>query len=259
MKSMDRPVLSVIIPVYNEAPTIVMLLHVVANAAYNKQIIVVDDGSTDAGVDLVERWAQNAQCHVTILRHQVNRGKGMAIRTGLEAATGQLVLIQDADLEYEPADYPRLVEPILDGGADVVFGSRYLSGEYSAARLLHRFGVCVLNLLVRLLYGQLVTDEATCYKVMPTRLLRRFDLKCERFEFCAEVTAKVCRLKLRLVEVPIRYRPRTAAEGKKIRWHDGLQAVWTLLRWRFARLEALGSDETQERAARGGGAASLQL
>jgi hypothetical protein len=119
--------------------------------------------------------------------------------------------------------------------------------------------VGVLNLLVRLLYGQLVTDEATCYKVMPTRLLQRFDLKCRRFEFCPEVTAKVCRLKLRLVEVPIRYRPRTAAEGKKIRWHDGLQAIWTLLRWRFARLEALGSDETHERAARGCGAASLLL
>jgi dolichol-phosphate mannosyltransferase len=236
-RSAQRWELSVIVPVYNEAVTIAELLDRVLAVACRKQLVIVDDGSTDATRAVVDDWRsrQGSADKVQLLTHPVNRGKGAAIRTGLAGVRGDVVLIQDADLEYEPADYLRLIEPILVGEADVVFGSRYLSGENHLPWTANRLCVHLLNSMVRMLYGQRITDEATCYKAFRTDVLRRLDLQCERFEFCPEVTAKVCRMGIRIHEVPIRYHPRTVSEGKKIRWRDGVEAISTLLYWRFAR------------------------
>ncbi len=225
----DGPLLTVVIPVYNEAPTVDALLRRVLAAPYDKQVIVVDDGSTDGTGDILARWADSPG--IEVFTHPSNRGKGTAIRTALQAARGRFTLIQDADLEYDPADYPRLVEPLLAGQADVVYGSRRLGGQSRRWSVLG-LGVSLLNVCVRLLYGVRITDEATCYKAFHTAALRAMDLRCERFEFCPEVTAKSCRMGLRIVEVPIRYHGRTTREGKKLRWHDGIEALRTLWRWR---------------------------
>ncbi|MEZ6114143.1 MAG: glycosyltransferase family 2 protein [Pirellulaceae bacterium] len=155
-------------------------------------------------------------------------------RTGLTRATGRFVMIQDADLEYNPADYTVVLEPLLRGDAQVVYGSRYMGQRWNCRQNLRLFrhGVSLLNLAVRILYGQRLTDEATCYKAMPTDLLRSLDLQCERFEFCPEVTAKLCRLGIKIHEVPISYRPRGHAAGKKLRWRDGIEALRVLWRYR---------------------------
>jgi dolichol-phosphate mannosyltransferase len=227
-----RPLLTVIVPAYNEEGTIDDLLRCVVAAPYDKQIVVVDDGSTDATAEIGACWAkEDSRCE--LVRQHGNRGKGAAIRAGLAQARGQYTIIQDADLEYDPADYPRLLEPLLAGTADIVYGSRYLAPCIEGKQpLTFRWGVSALNLAVRALYGARLTDEATCYKVFPTALLRAMDLRCERFEFCPEVTAKACRMGLKILEVPITYRPRSIAEGKKIRWRDGWEALRTLWRWR---------------------------
>ena len=228
----EIPLLSVIIPVYNEAATVARLVDRVLAVPCPKQLILVDDGSTDGSAAILKTWADHPD--VILLRHSHNRGKGAAIRTGLAHARGRFTLVQDADLEFDPCDYPRLLGPLLQGQADIVYGSRYLRplpGRRSCGRLF-RYGVALLNLAVRLLYGVRLTDEATCYKVFPTDVLRAMDLQCERFEFCPEVTAKACRIGSIIAEVPIRYTPRTAAEGKKIRWTDGWEALRTLWKWR---------------------------
>lgn len=216
--------LTVIIPAYNEHSTIGELLRRVRAAPYDKQIIVVDDASTDATADVL------AGCDCQVIRHLANRGKGAAIRTGLACAVGAFTIIQDADLEYDPQDYTRVIEPLLLG-ADCVYGSRYMEGNRMGA-FKNRAGVSALNVAVRFLYGARLTDEATCYKAFPTEVLRAMDLQCERFEFCPEVTAKVLRMGLRITEVPIRYQARGVAEGKKICWRDGVEALQTLWRWR---------------------------
>ena len=228
----DTPLLTVIVPVYNEVQTIEELLRRVLAAPFEKQVVVVDDGSTDGTVEVLERWEGHAQ--VELLRHSKNRGKGAAIRTGLEHAVGRFTIIQDGDLEYHPEDYPRLIEPLLSGEAQVVYGSRYLrrKGEPRRRWRLFRCGVAALNVCVRLLYGARLTDEATCYKAFPTEVLRAMELECERFEFCPEVTAKACRLGLTIWEVPISYDARSVQAGKKIRWTDGLEALAALWRWR---------------------------
>jgi hypothetical protein len=223
------PLLTVIVPVYNEAPTIGRILARVLSAPYAKQVIVVDDGSTDATPDILRILAERPE--VTVLTHDRNRGKGRAIRTALVHAQGTYILIQDADLEYWPEDYPLLIEPLLAREADVVYGSRYLNPSQRHGHGLFRYGVSFLNLCVRWLYGVRLTDEATCYKVFPTSTLQAMNLQCERFEFCPEVTAKACRMGLRIREVPIRYDARGSAEGKKIRWTDGMAAFRTL--WTF--------------------------
>jgi glycosyltransferase involved in cell wall biosynthesis len=243
---LEQELLTVIIPVYNEAATIDEILHKVLAAPYQKQIVVVDDGSSDQTPLILEAW--KGQPQVELQRHLYNRGKGAAIRTGLDYARGRFVIIQDADLEYDPQDYPCLIEPLLRGQAQVVYGSRYLQrhplgphpnpprprGGQGGGRpiSLFRFGVSVLNLCVRLIYGVRLGDEATCYKAFPTSLLRRLDLQCEGFEFCPEVTAKICRLGWKILEVPIHYDPRTVQAGKKIRWRDGWEALATLWKWR---------------------------
>lgn len=229
------PIVSVIIPVFNEVRTIDELLQRVVDAPYCKQIIVVDDGSTDGSVQKLAAWS--IRDGIEVRSHRQNRGKGAAIRTGLEYATAEYTIIQDADLEYDPGDYPRLIEPLRQGIARVVYGSRYLrDDEFSKpAWRMFDWGVKLLNAFVYLLYGLRITDEATCYKAMSTSLLKSLRLRCERFEFCPEVTAKVCRAGIAIHEVPIRYESRTHAAGKKIGWRDGVTALGTLLYWRFAK------------------------
>lgn len=219
--------LSVIIPVYNERETIAEALRRVKAVPIEKEIIVVDDASTDGSLELLARDAE-----IRLLRHPENRGKGSAIRTALAAVTGDVVIIQDADLEYDPSDYPLLVEPIRRGEARVVYGSRFLQ---SRPRMRWTNLLCnrLLALAANVLYGARITDEATCYKVFDAALLRELPLVCRRFEFCPEVTAKLRRRGVRIHEVPIRYTARTFDAGKKIRAWDAVEAFWTLLRYRF--------------------------
>ena len=247
LQSTDRPELTVIVPVLNEMATIAELLRRVLAAPYRKQVIVVDDGSSDGTVEVLEAWEGHPE--VELLAHSRNRGKGAAIRTALENALGRFTIIQDADLEYDPQDYPRLIEPLLSGEAQVVYGSRNIDRRRVRGRpwSLFGLGVLVLNLCVRILYGLRVTDEATCYKAFPTALLRAMNLECERFEFCPEVTAKASRMGLTIREVAIAYAPRNAREGKKIRWTDGLEALATL--WKYRKWQpAAGMDQRLHQA-----------
>lgn len=228
---MTRVELSVLVPVYNEAATVDALLERVRAAPYRKQVIVVDDGSSDGTAQQLEKWRDAPG--FTVLIHPKNRGKGAAIRTALAHASAPFIIIQDADLEYDPNDYPRLIEPLRRGEARVVYGTRYQSGLNDLPWTRFRIAVHLLNGMVRLLYGARITDEATCYKAFETALLQSLPLRCERFEFCPEVTAKVLKRRIAILEVPISFRYRTAAEGKKIGWTDGLEAIWTLLKYRF--------------------------
>lgn len=225
--------LSVIIPVFNEESTIDEVIRRVRSVGLGDtelEIIVVDDKSTDGTPAKLAKY-HDEPC-ITVVRHDVNRGKGAAIRTGLGEVTGDLTIIQDADLEYDPNDYPRLIEPISNGWADVVYGSRF-KGSAEGMAPANLLANKILAYVATILFGKKITDEATCYKMFRSDVLRSFDLKCERFEFCPEVTAKTLKRGYRLVEVPISYRGRTVASGKKIKARDGLEAIWTLLRYRF--------------------------
>jgi glycosyltransferase involved in cell wall biosynthesis len=232
--------LTIIVPVFNEERTVGELLARLAAGPYpDRQVIVVDDGSTDRTPELLAEWADRPGW--LVLRQPANRGKGSAVRLGLDHAAGEVTVIQDADLEYDPADLPAVVGPVLRGEARAVYGSRVLGGQqgrpwYSPYRL----AVAGLNHLARLLYGQRLTDHATCYKALPTALWRALDLRAERFELCAEVTAKLSRLGIPIREVGISYRPRTRAEGKKIGWRDAVAAAQTFVRWRFSPAPATG-------------------
>jgi glycosyltransferase involved in cell wall biosynthesis len=219
--------LSVLIPVYNEIRTIQETLTRVQAVDMEKEIIVVDDCSTDGTRELLKSIPG-----IELILHDVNMGKGMAIRTALEHVTGEVVIIQDADLEYDPNDYPALVEPIESGKADVVYGSRFLRGKpkmHPANYLANR----ILALAASILFMHRITDEATCYKAFRTSLIKSFPLTCRRFEFCPEVTAKVFRRGAKYAEVPVHYAARTSEEGKKIGPWDGVVAIWTLIKYRF--------------------------
>lgn len=225
--------LSILVPAFNEAGTIQNLLQRVRRVAPNAEIIVVNDASTDGTGNVLNQIASELQ--IKSLFHEVNRGKGAAIRTGLTLASRRFTIIQDSDEEYCPDDYEQLVRPLRSHEAAVVYGSRYLpTAEWRRPRWrIQDLAITGLNWMVLLLYGERLTDEATCYKVFDTRLLKSMDLKCEGFEFCPEVTAKALRSGHAIAEVPIRYSPRTYAEGKKIRWTHALSAAWTLVKWRF--------------------------
>ena len=225
---------SVLIPAYNEARTIAACLEAVysRNPGRDLEVIVVDDGSTDGTYEAAKAAAKPG---TVVLKHEKNAGKGTAIRTALAKATGEVVLIQDADLEYDPADYAKLLKPIEDGRAEVVYGSRHLAGGNERSYARYYYGGRLVSVWCNLLYGSSITDEPTCYKVFKTDLLRSFDLKCTGFEFCPEATAKTLRRGIPILEVPISYRPRRIEEGKKIRWHDGIEALWTLLKLRCSR------------------------
>ncbi len=223
--------LSIIMPVYNEVATIAEIIKRVMAVDLNKELIIVDDGSVDGTREILRNFSPVAK----IIFHDGNRGKGAAIRTGLERATGDIVLIQDADLEYDPNDYHALVQPIVDGKTPVVYGSRILRRENPRSNVKFYIAGRFLSLVTNLLYGIHITDEPTCYKVFRRDLLKSLDLQCEGFEFCPEVTAKIAARRILIHEVPIRYMPRSVAEGKKINWKDGLQALWTLLKYRLRR------------------------
>ena len=197
----------------------------------DKEVIVVDDGSTDGTREVLRELA--GRLPILAVYHPVNRGKGAAIRTALAQARGEIVIIQDADLEYDPEEYPRLIAPIQRGETNVVYGSRYLASGNTLPFSHYKLGVLALNLVANLLYGLRLTDEATCYKVFRTDLLKSLPLRCERFEFCPEVTARVARRRERILELPIAYHFRTRAQGKKIGWRDAFEAFFTLLRYRF--------------------------
>jgi len=224
--------LSILIPAYNEARTIAELLDRVrrAETPVEKEIIVVDDGSSDGTRETLEKLQGPG---ITVLRHERNRGKGAALRTALARASGEVVLVQDADLEYDPRDYARILEPFLDGRADVVYGSRFLGGPHRVLLFWHYAANVFFTLLTDVLYNVNLTDMGVCYKAFRTEILRSIPLKSDGFGFEPEVTAKACKRRLRIYEVPISYSGRTYAEGKKISWRDGFVYLWCLLRYRF--------------------------
>jgi glycosyltransferase involved in cell wall biosynthesis len=230
--------LSIIIPVYNEAATIVRTVEqvlAVTLPGVEKEIIVVDDGSTDGTGAILDDLAECQTAPLTTaVHHDRNRGKGAAILTAVGHVTGDVVIIQDADLEYDPGDYAALLAPFDDPQVQVVYGSRNLLANPRSSWSFY-WGGRLLSWVSNLLYGSRITDEATGYKLFRTGLLRELDLQPTRFEFCPEVTGKVLRRGIEIHEVPISYRPRTAREGKKIRWRDGIVAIWTLVRYRFTR------------------------
>lgn len=225
--------LSVIIPVYNEKITIREIINRVKAVRIPKEIIVIDDGSTDGTRQILEEIKDP---EVKVVFHEKNCGKGHAVRTGIGDAIGDIILIQDADLEYDPNDYTALIQPILSNKAEVVYGSRWLKHGLNEAPLnLFRFARWILTLLTNLLYGIKITDEPCCYKVFKAEVIKDIPLTCERFEFCPEITAKLSRKGHKIHEVPVSYHPRTFEEGKKINYRDGIEAVFTLLRYRFWR------------------------
>ncbi|HKN35852.1 MAG TPA: glycosyltransferase family 2 protein [Terriglobales bacterium] len=234
---------SVIVPIYNELDHIDELLSQIQASPVEKEIIIVDDGSTDGTREKLISLRPSPD--ITLIFHQRNCGKGAAIRTGLRYARGEYVLIQDSDLEYDPQDYPALLEPLRAGGANVVYGVRPDRPERGLRFFL---GAKLLTNLSNLLYRCGIHDEATCYKVFRRSVLRQLRLECLRFEFCPEVTAKLSRLGERIAEVPVKYIPRTEDEGKKIRHSDGFLAIWTLIRFRFAPRRNLVSHDVNEAA-----------
>ncbi|MCB9109060.1 MAG: glycosyltransferase family 2 protein [Anaerolineales bacterium] len=224
--------LSVIIPVYNEETTLEEIIARVRRTGLVHEMIIVDDGSTDESPAVLSRLQNSASPSLRILRHSRNRGKGAAMRTGLAAATSELVLVQDADLEYDPADYPALLAPFVDPAVEVVYGSRNLQRNPKSS-LAFYWGGRLLSWITNWLYGSRITDEATGYKVIKTELLRDIGVETDGFEFCPEVTAKLLQRGVTIYEVPISYQPRTRQEGKKIQWRDGAIAIWTLVKYRF--------------------------
>lgn len=220
---------SVVIPVYNEAATMEAILSAVRAVPLEKEIIVVDDASTDGTREILERIGPAG--NVRVLLHERNRGKGAALRTGFRAATGDIVLIQDADLEYDPAEYPRLIEPILAGLADVVYGSRFAGGPPRRGGRRHAWGNRLLTWLSNQFTGLRLTDMETCYKVFRREIIQAIDIEENRFGVEPEITAKLARMGCTIREIPIGYRGRSYAEGKKIGWKDVFRAVWCIVKY----------------------------
>ena len=224
------PLLSVVMPVFNELATVEEVIRRVLNVPLRIELVVVDDCSTDGTRDLLARL--QAELGFVLLQQQRNQGKGAALRRGFEVVTGTLVVIQDADLEYSPEEFPELIEVICDGRADVVYGSRFL-GRHRVFLFTHYLGNRFLTLLTNILYNTMLTDMETCYKVMRTEVLKSMTLESNGFGIEPELTAKIFRRKLRVYEVPISYDGRGYDEGKKIGWRDGFVALWVLLKFRF--------------------------
>jgi len=222
--------LSVLIPVYNEATTIEHVVDRVRQIPASTEIIAIDDASRDGSGDVLERLRAAGRIH-HLVRHPVNRGKGAAIRSGIAHATGDVVVIQDADLEYDPLDLPTLLGPIADGKADAVFGSRFQGGPHRVLYFWHSVGNSVLTLLSNMFTNLNLTDMETCYKVVRTELLKRLPLRSNRFGFEVEITARLSQAGARIWELPISYSGRTYAEGKKITWRDGFAAIFHVVRY----------------------------
>ena len=222
--------LSIVVPVYNETRTIEQVLNRLVEVPYEKEIIVVDDGSTDGTSDVLERCSHP---EVKVCRHEKNMGKGAALRTAFAEMSGDIAIIQDADLEYDPKDYPRLLEPILAGHADVVYGSRFLGGPHRVLLFWHYAGNKLITLLSNVMTNLNLTDMETGYKVFRADVIKGLNLKSNRFGCEPEITAKVAKRGYRIYEVPISYYGRTPSEGKKITWKDGLAALLHIIRFRF--------------------------
>lgn len=232
--------LSVIIPLFNEEKTIKNILEKVKEVklpkGIEKEVIVVDDGSTDNSVSMVQSLKLK---DVKLISHKKNMGKGAGVRTGLDAASGDLVIIQDADLEYDPSDFGKLITPIIEGKAKVVYGTRLVDypfrlwGKDKTPMPIHYISNKMLTALTNILYSSNLTDMETCYKIFKKDIFKKIQLKSNQFDFEPEITAKILKLKIPIVEIPIKVKPRTYSEGKKIGWIDGFMAIWTLLKYRF--------------------------
>ncbi len=227
--------LSIIIPVYNEQATISEIVNRVQSVdlpEFDKEIIITNDGSTDRSPEIIEEICKRYPGHIKVHSSLINLGKGAAIRFGLEFSTGDVILIQDADLELNPEEYPNLLNPIISGKADIVYGSRF-RGRSANIPKRTKIANWILTAITNLLYGSRLTDMATAYKVFRSDIIKNLNLRSARFEFEPEVTAKLLLLGHTIVEVPISYSPRSVSEGKKIGWIDGVEYIYTLLKYRF--------------------------
>ena len=223
--------LSIVIPIYNERETLETLIAKVNSVDYDKEILLIDDFSRDGTREVLKRYENKENFQV--LYHDHNQGKGAALRTGFSNVNGDIIIIQDADLEYNPADYGTLIEPILDGRADVVYGSRFLGGPHRVLFFWHSIGNMVLTTFSNMLTNINLTDMETGYKVFTKRVNDTLTFKCDRFGFEPEFTAKVAKNNFRIYEVPISYNGRDYSEGKKITWKDGVAAIWYIIKFKF--------------------------
>jgi len=223
--------LSVVIPVFNEVDNIETILKRVKATKLASEILVVDDGSQDGTRDILKKLDGRNGVHVIL--HEKNQGKGAAVCTGIQAAKGDVILIQDADLEYSPSDYPALLQPIIDGIADVVYGSRFLGGPRRAVMFWHMIANQMLTFMTNILYDTILSDMETGYKVFSRKVIEGMTLRARHFDFEPEFTAKVLKRRYHIYEIPITFNPRDYSEGKKIKFHDAFEAVWTLIKYRF--------------------------
>jgi glycosyltransferase involved in cell wall biosynthesis len=223
--------LSVIIPVYNELDTIEEIIRRVEDVGLAKELVIVDDGSTDGTRALLEKIAPERPS-INLILHERNQGKGAAVRTGIRASSSELLIIQDADLEYDPRDYPALLKPIEEGIADVVYGSRFLGAPRRTTMFWHMIANKMLTLMTNILFNSILSDMETGYKLFRREVIADIPLRSKRFDFEPEITAKLLKRKVRIFEVPITFNPREYSEGKKIGLSDAFEAVWTLLKYR---------------------------
>jgi len=224
-----KTLLTVVMPVYNEAATVNQVIDRVLGLGLDVELIVVDDGSTDGTREVLSELNDE---RVRVILQERNQGKGAAVRTGYAHARGEIVTIQDADLELDPGDIPSLIQPIIDGTADVVYGSRFVHG-WKHRSALNAFANRFLSGLTNVLYGTRIRDMEACYKVFRTELLQHFTLRANRFDFEPEITAKLSKMGLKIIELPVSYNPREFTDGKKIHWKDGFEAIYTLVKYRF--------------------------
>lgn len=232
-RKQNRKKLSIVIPVYNEKNTIISVLEKVNKIKIDNidiEIIVVDDCSTDGTREILKK--NGSKYADKILYHEINQGKGGALKTGFSEITGDVAIVQDADFEYDPNEIPSVVLPIFENKADVVYGSRFLNGEYKGYKK-NQYGNKILNRIFNIIYGVKLTDVETCYKAFKSDFIKNIDINEKRFGFEPEITSKVVRAKLKIIEVPISYKPRTIEEGKKIRLKDGLRAVYCVIKYRW--------------------------